>query len=216
MTNPAVQLTGVFAPELTTVLAEVLVRLGMRRAIIVWGEGNLDEMTVTGATHIADGHDGQVTTSIITPEDMPASRRCSLPSAAAGPRPRRRSRCGRCSAANPGPSWHGPAQRRHHAHGRGPGLDIRAGIDRARDGLAPARPWPSSTSSSPSAGIEATPAILDTIVARNARKWPNSGGAACPGPKASSSRRAAFSAGWLRPPGWRSSPRPRRPRPPRG
>ncbi|WP_297956259.1 anthranilate phosphoribosyltransferase, partial [uncultured Desulfobulbus sp.] len=69
MTNPAganVQLTGVFAPELTTVLAEVLVRLGMRRAIIVWGEGNLDEMTVTGATHIADGHDGQVTTSIIT------------------------------------------------------------------------------------------------------------------------------------------------------
>jgi len=73
MTNPAganVQLTGVFAPELTTVLAEVLVRLGMRRAIIVWGEGNLDEMTVTGATHIADGHDGQVTTSIITPEQV--------------------------------------------------------------------------------------------------------------------------------------------------
>ena len=73
MTNPAganVQLTGVFAPELTTVLAEVLVRLGMRRAIIVWGEGNLDEMTVTGATHIADGHDGQVTTSIITPEEV--------------------------------------------------------------------------------------------------------------------------------------------------
>ena len=73
MTNPAganVQLTGVFAPELTTVLAEVLVRLGMQRAIIVWGEGNLDEMTVTGATHIADGHDGQVTTSIITPEQV--------------------------------------------------------------------------------------------------------------------------------------------------
>jgi anthranilate phosphoribosyltransferase len=55
MTNPAganVQLTG------------------MRRAIIVWGVGNLDEMTVTGATHIADGHDGQVTTSIITPEQV--------------------------------------------------------------------------------------------------------------------------------------------------
>jgi anthranilate phosphoribosyltransferase len=27
-------------------------------------------MTVTGATHIADGHDGQVTTSIITPEEV--------------------------------------------------------------------------------------------------------------------------------------------------
>ena len=73
MTNPAganVQLTGVFAPQLTTVLAEVLVRLGMRRAIIVWGEGNLDEMTVTGATHIADGHQGRVTTSVVTPEEF--------------------------------------------------------------------------------------------------------------------------------------------------
>jgi anthranilate phosphoribosyltransferase len=72
MTNPAganVQLTGVFAQELTVTLAEVLVRLGMQRAIIVWGEGNLDEMTVTGATHIADGYQGKVTTSILSPED---------------------------------------------------------------------------------------------------------------------------------------------------
>jgi len=73
MTNPAganVQLTGVFAPELTVILAEVLVRLGMKRAIIVWGEGNLDEMTVTGATHIADGYQGKVTTSVLTPEEV--------------------------------------------------------------------------------------------------------------------------------------------------
>ena len=51
MTNPAganVQLTGVFSRELTTVLAEVLMRLGMKRAVVVWGEGNLDEMTITG------------------------------------------------------------------------------------------------------------------------------------------------------------------------
>ncbi|MCL2459246.1 MAG: anthranilate phosphoribosyltransferase, partial [Desulfobulbus sp.] len=73
MTNPAganVQLTGVFSRELTTVLAEVLVRLGMKRAVIVWGEGNLDEMTITGATHLADGHQGTVTTSLLTPEDV--------------------------------------------------------------------------------------------------------------------------------------------------
>lgn len=73
MTNPAganVQLTGVFAPELTVTLAEVLVRLGMKRAIIVWGEGNLDEMTVTGATHIADGCQGKVTTSVLAPEEV--------------------------------------------------------------------------------------------------------------------------------------------------
>ena len=77
MTNPAganVQLTGVFDPALTKVLAEVLLRLGMRRAVIVWGEGGLDEMTVTGATHIADGHDGQVHQTILQPEDVGLNR----------------------------------------------------------------------------------------------------------------------------------------------
>ena len=73
MTNPAganVQLTGVFSPDLTEILAEVLVRLGMKRAIVVWGEGNLDEMTITGATHIADGYAGRVKTSILHPEEV--------------------------------------------------------------------------------------------------------------------------------------------------
>lgn len=73
MTNPAganVQLTGVFSRELTTTLASVLMRLGMKRALVVWGEGNLDEMTITGATHIADGCNGQVTSSCIYPEDF--------------------------------------------------------------------------------------------------------------------------------------------------
>ncbi len=73
MTNPAganVQLTGVFAKELTTTLAEVLVRLGMKRTVVVWGEGNLDEMTITGATHYADGADGKVSTAVLRPEDV--------------------------------------------------------------------------------------------------------------------------------------------------
>jgi anthranilate phosphoribosyltransferase len=77
MTNPAganVQLTGVFARELTVTLAEVLVRLGMKRAVIVWGEGNLDEMTVTGATYIADGYQGKVSASMLTPEEVGLQR----------------------------------------------------------------------------------------------------------------------------------------------
>ncbi|MCI5129089.1 MAG: anthranilate phosphoribosyltransferase, partial [Candidatus Electrothrix sp. AUS3] len=43
MTNPAranVQLTGVFAKELTVPIAQVLSRLGMQRTLVVWGEGN--------------------------------------------------------------------------------------------------------------------------------------------------------------------------------
>lgn len=77
MTNPAganVQLTGVFAKELTTVMAEVLVRLGMKRTLVVWGEGNLDELTLTGKSFIADGRNGQVTNYTITPEDVGLKR----------------------------------------------------------------------------------------------------------------------------------------------
>ncbi len=77
MTNPAganVQLTGVFSRELTKTLAEVLVRLGMKRTLVVWGEGNLDEMTITGTSHVADGSEGKVTTYSIEPEDVGLSR----------------------------------------------------------------------------------------------------------------------------------------------
>lgn len=77
MTNPAganVQLTGVFAKELTETLAEVLVRLGMKRTLVVWGEGNLDEMTVTGTSYVADGADGKVTCYTIEPEDVGLQR----------------------------------------------------------------------------------------------------------------------------------------------
>ena len=77
MTNPAganVQLTGVFAKELTKTLAEVLVRLGMKRTLVVWGEGNLDELTITGRSYIADGHSGTVSTYSIEPEDVGLKR----------------------------------------------------------------------------------------------------------------------------------------------
>ncbi len=77
MTNPAganVQLTGVFAKELTTILAEVLVRLGIKRTLVVWGEGNMDELTVTGTSYVADGFDGKVTNYTIEPEDVGLAR----------------------------------------------------------------------------------------------------------------------------------------------
>jgi len=77
MTNPAganVQLTGVFAKELTTTLAEVLVRLGMKRTLVVWGEGNLDELTIAGKSYIADGYNGQVLNYTLEPEDVGLER----------------------------------------------------------------------------------------------------------------------------------------------
>ncbi|WP_041278539.1 anthranilate phosphoribosyltransferase [Desulfotalea psychrophila] len=77
LTNPAganVQLIGVFERSLTTVLAEVLLRLGERRSLVVWGEGNMDEMTVTGTSYIADAHDGRVTSYAVEPEDVGLAR----------------------------------------------------------------------------------------------------------------------------------------------
>ncbi len=77
MTNPAganVQLTGVFSQELTEPVAEVLLRLGMKRTLVVWGEGNMDEMTVTGTSHVADAHDGKVENYTVEPEDVGLKR----------------------------------------------------------------------------------------------------------------------------------------------
>ena len=77
LTNPArpnVQLTGVFAKELTAPIAHVLARLGMKRALVVWGEGGMDELTVVGTSYIADAHNGKVESYTVTPEEVGLKR----------------------------------------------------------------------------------------------------------------------------------------------
>ncbi|MDO9040868.1 MAG: anthranilate phosphoribosyltransferase [Desulfocapsaceae bacterium] len=77
LTNPAganVQVLGVFAEALTEPLAEVLGRLGSKRALVVHGEGNLDELTVTGSTRVSDLDQGKVRTYTITPEQLGLGR----------------------------------------------------------------------------------------------------------------------------------------------
>ncbi|MFZ5774968.1 MAG: anthranilate phosphoribosyltransferase [Thermodesulfobacteriota bacterium] len=73
LTNPAganVQVMGVFDPSLTEPLATVLGRLGSRRALVVCGEGNLDEITITGATRVSEWHEGAVTTYTVHPSQF--------------------------------------------------------------------------------------------------------------------------------------------------
>jgi anthranilate phosphoribosyltransferase len=80
LTNPAganVQVMGVYAPQLTEKLALVLGRLGSRRAMVVCGEGGLDEITVTGETLVAEWAEGKVRTYTLRPEDV-GLRRASL------------------------------------------------------------------------------------------------------------------------------------------
>ncbi len=77
MTNPAganVQLAGVFAKELTLTMAEVLAKLGMKRALVVWGEGNMDEMTITGTSHVAEVKNKKVISWQVTPEEVGLTR----------------------------------------------------------------------------------------------------------------------------------------------
>jgi anthranilate phosphoribosyltransferase len=71
LSNPAGvkrQLLGVFAPEWVEPLAHVLQDLGCEAAWVVHGDG-LDEMTLTGATKVAELKNGVVRTFEITPED---------------------------------------------------------------------------------------------------------------------------------------------------
>jgi len=77
LTNPAganVQVLGVFSANLTETLARVLGQLGSKRALVVHGEGNLDELTVTGATRISELVDGKVHTFSVTPEEFGLKR----------------------------------------------------------------------------------------------------------------------------------------------
>ena len=77
LTNPAganVQLLGVYSPDLCEKLAKVLGRLGSLRALVVCGAGNVDELTVTGETQVAELSKGEVKTYTVRPEDAGLSR----------------------------------------------------------------------------------------------------------------------------------------------
>ncbi len=76
LTNPAganVLVVGVYDPALVEPLAHVLGRLGVDSAYVAHGEG-LDEITVTGVTHMARLRDGQVELLEVTPEELGLGR----------------------------------------------------------------------------------------------------------------------------------------------
>ncbi|MDD1638805.1 MAG: anthranilate phosphoribosyltransferase [Methanomicrobiales archaeon] len=82
LSNPAhadVQLTGVYTPELTGKVADVLRLLGTRKAMVVHGDG-LDEITTTGETEVADLADGTIRTYRIHPSTfgIPVASRADL------------------------------------------------------------------------------------------------------------------------------------------
>jgi anthranilate phosphoribosyltransferase len=72
LTNPAGaqrQLMGVFTPDLTEFLANVLGELGSKSAIVVCGYGNLDELTTTGPNRLSHYANGTVRSYDLDPLD---------------------------------------------------------------------------------------------------------------------------------------------------
>ncbi len=72
LTNPAGakrQLLGVFKKDLVSPLAEVLRVLGSEKAWVVHGSDGLDEITITGLTHVCELSEGEISKFTINPED---------------------------------------------------------------------------------------------------------------------------------------------------
>ncbi len=72
LTNPAGarrQLMGVFASDMTDMLAHVLGQLGAVSAVVVSGYGGLDELTTTGPNRVSYFHDNRVETYDLNPSD---------------------------------------------------------------------------------------------------------------------------------------------------
>ena len=72
LTNPAGtknQVIGVYARDWIIPLAEVMKNLGSHRVWVVHGSDGMDELTTTGPTFVAELHNNEVTSRIVTPED---------------------------------------------------------------------------------------------------------------------------------------------------
>jgi anthranilate phosphoribosyltransferase len=77
MANPAGvkrQLIGVFADELTEVMAKVLHQLGSEKVFVVHGRDGLDEVSISGPTVVSMLEQGHVHTMTFVPEDAGLER----------------------------------------------------------------------------------------------------------------------------------------------
>lgn len=77
LTNPAsptMQLLGVYDDYLVEPLAQVLVSLGVKRGMVVYGMDKLDEISLSAPTRISEIKDGWYRTFTIKPEDFGMER----------------------------------------------------------------------------------------------------------------------------------------------
>ncbi|MEE1078177.1 MAG: anthranilate phosphoribosyltransferase [Agathobacter sp.] len=74
--SPKMQLLGVYDEYLVEPLAQVLVTLGIKRGMVVYGQDKLDEISMSAPTTVCEIRDGWYKTYEITPEDF-GLKRCT-------------------------------------------------------------------------------------------------------------------------------------------
>ena len=72
--SPSMQLLGVYDEYLVEPLAQVLINLGVRRGMVVYGQDKLDEISMSSPTSICEIKDGWYKKYVIKPEDFGFAR----------------------------------------------------------------------------------------------------------------------------------------------
>ena len=77
LTNPGTpqrQLLGVYDGYLVEPLSQVLIKLGVKRGLVVYGTDKLDEISLSAPTQVCEIKDGWTKSFVITPEDFGLER----------------------------------------------------------------------------------------------------------------------------------------------
>ena len=81
--TPSMQLLGVYDEYLVEPLAQVLISLGVKRGMVVYGQDKLDEISMSAPTTVCEIKDGWVKNYVITPEQF-GLERCTKEELAGG------------------------------------------------------------------------------------------------------------------------------------
>ena len=72
--SPKLQLLGVYDEYLVEPLAQVLINLGVKRGMVVYGQDKLDEISMSAPTTVCEFKDGWFKSYVIAPEDFGFAR----------------------------------------------------------------------------------------------------------------------------------------------
>ncbi len=72
--TPSMQLLGVYDEYLVGPLAQVLINLGVKRGMVVYGQDKLDEISMSAPTTVCEIRDGWFKSFVIAPEDFGLQR----------------------------------------------------------------------------------------------------------------------------------------------